>query len=239
MAQSNQNQTLDRGLTALELIAFAEAPPSIDELAGMLDVHRSIAYRIVRTLEEHGYVDRPAHGRCVPGERLTALGRHARVPLQAAALPELTALAEDLGMTAFIVTRVGDEAVTLESVEPRTTAAHIAYRPGNRHAIDRGAPGLALLAGSAPRRRERREVAEARRRGWATSSGEVIPGLASVASWVRGPRDDVVAAIACVFLAAADVDLDEAGRRVRTAAEAVARAIGGPAADPHPSRSEP
>jgi DNA-binding IclR family transcriptional regulator len=225
--QTNQNQTLDRGLTALELIAFAEAPPSIDDVARMLDVHRSIAYRIIRTLEDRGYVRRGAQGRCVPGERLATFGRHVRLPLQAAALPELSSLAEDLGMTAFIVTRVGDEAVTLESIEPRTTAAHVAYRPGNRHPVDRGAPGLALLAGAPRARGERAEITAARERGWASSSGEVIPGLGAAASWVRGPHDEVEAAVACVYLAGADVDVAATGERVRAAAERISCAIGG------------
>ena len=91
---------------------------------------------------------RDADGRCVPGERLAALGRNVRVPLHAAAVPELTAMAEDLGMTAFLVVRLDDEVITIESIEPRTTAAHVAYRPGSRHSIDRGAPGLAMLAGA-------------------------------------------------------------------------------------------
>ena len=149
MTSANHNQTLDRGLTALEFIAFAERPPMIDDVARHLDVHRSIAYRIVRTLEDHSVVRRDADGRCLPGQRLAALGRNVRLPLRAAALPELTSMAEDLAMTSFLVIRVDDEAVTIESVEPRTTAAHVAYRPGNRHAVDRGAPGLALLAGGA------------------------------------------------------------------------------------------
>src|SRR4051794_17287156 len=107
----NTSQTLDRGLTALELVALADSPPSIDELARSLDVHRSIAYRILRTLEEHRLVRRDGDGRCVPGERLATLGRNVRVPLHAAAVPELTALAEDLGMTAFLVVRLDDEVI--------------------------------------------------------------------------------------------------------------------------------
>ncbi|MGE0000411.1 MAG: helix-turn-helix domain-containing protein, partial [Ilumatobacteraceae bacterium] len=59
------SQTLDRGLTALEWIALADRPPSIDEVAQHLDVHRSIAYRIVRTLEDHRLVRRDPNGRCI------------------------------------------------------------------------------------------------------------------------------------------------------------------------------
>jgi DNA-binding IclR family transcriptional regulator len=221
------SQTLDRGLSALEFIAFAEQPPMIDDLARHLDVHRSIAYRIVRTLEEHCVVRRDGDGRCVPGERLAALGRNVRLPLRAAALPELTAMAEALGMTAFVVVRVDDEAVTVESVEPRTTAAHVAYRPGSRHAVDRGAPGLALLAGAPPAAGERAEVAAARVRGWAASAGEVINGLGSVASWIVGAEGTVVAAVACVYPAGIDIDTEAVAARVRAGAHTISRTIGG------------
>ncbi|MDN5755801.1 MAG: helix-turn-helix domain-containing protein, partial [Micrococcaceae bacterium] len=43
-------QTLSRGLRALEIITDRPEPPTIAELADELGVHRSIAYRILRTL---------------------------------------------------------------------------------------------------------------------------------------------------------------------------------------------
>ena len=74
----------------------------------------------------------------------------------------LANLAEELQMTAFLVVADGDEAVTIDSVEPTSLDAHVAYRPGTRHPIDRGAPGLALLAGRPAVPGERAEVAVAR-----------------------------------------------------------------------------
>lgn len=226
--RSQTSQTLARGLTALEHVALADSPPTIDELARFLDVHRSIAYRIVRTLEGHRLVRRDTDGRCVPGDRLAALGRNAGVPLHAAAVRELTAMAEELGMTAFLVVRVDEEVVTIESIEPRTTVAHVAYRPGSRHPIGRGAPGLAMLAGAAPIIGERVDVTIARERGWAHTAGEVIPGLASIASWVSGSGGNVEGAVACVFLAGIEIDAIVTGARVMAAARAITDAIGGP-----------
>ncbi|MCU1359141.1 MAG: Transcriptional regulator, IclR family [Ilumatobacteraceae bacterium] len=199
----------------------------IDDIARHLHVHRSIAYRIVRTLEEHSFVRRDADGRCLPGQRLTSLGRNVRMPLQAAALPELTAMAEHLGMTAFLVVRMHDEAVTIESIEPRTTSTHVAYRPGSRHSIERGAPGLALLAGEPPVAGERPEVTVSRARGWASTSGEVTPGLASVSSWIAAGDGSVIAAVACVFLAGMEVDLEQIAARVVAGANSISRIIAG------------
>jgi DNA-binding IclR family transcriptional regulator len=124
-------------------------------------------------------------------------------------------------MTAFAVVADGTEAVTLITVEPRHSAAHVAYRPGVRHPLDRGAPGLALLAGGPRRTGERTEVAAARARGWARSSGEVIPGMSSVAAPVVVAGRGVVASVAVVY-AGTNASEDVVGARVVEAARAVA-----------------
>lgn len=217
---------MDRGLLALTLIAEADVAPSIDELAGWLGVHRSIAYRIVRTLEAHRLIERDAGGRCRPGVRLALLGRTVRAALREAAVGELGHLADDVGMTAFLVVADGAEAVTVESVEPSASQVHVAYRPGTRHPLHLGAPGLALLAGESPQPGERPEVAAARQRGWAFTSTEVLAGMASVAApLVAGGRCE--GAVAVVFLAAAAPDTEPLGVRVRQAAAAIVARLGG------------
>ena len=63
---SAHSQTLSRGIRLLEMLAEAPAPMTIAELAESLGVHRSIAYRILRTLEDHRLVMRDASGRVLP-----------------------------------------------------------------------------------------------------------------------------------------------------------------------------
>lgn len=215
------SQTLDRGLRVLEALADAGRPLRITDLAAELAVHRSIAYRIVRTLEDHRLVTRRDDGACELGVGLSVLARGIASTLQSAALPELSDLANDLGMTAFVVVADLDEAVTLVSVEPRHSSAHVAYRPGVRHPIDRGAPGIALLSARAPRPGERAEVDAARRCGYARSRSEVIPGMSSVAVPLTVRARGIAAAIAVIYVDAA-VDEDDLGRRVARAASAVA-----------------
>lgn len=173
-ANATASQTLSRGLTALEVLADAEGTLTIAELSKRLGLHRSITYRIVRTLEDHGLVVRNASGELELGARLAALARGVARDLQAAALPELTSVANELGMTAFIVILDSDEtdAVTLASVEPRHAAAAVAQRPGSRHPISRGAPGRAIEALLA------REHPVGH---FETSTDEVITGLSSIA----------------------------------------------------------
>jgi DNA-binding IclR family transcriptional regulator len=64
------SQTLSRGIRMLEILAAADRNLSIDELAGALGVHRSVAYRLLRTLEDHGLVSRDAAGRLTLGTGL-------------------------------------------------------------------------------------------------------------------------------------------------------------------------
>ncbi len=215
------SQTLDRGLRALAFVAGADAPPTIDDVAGQLGVHRSIAYRIVRTLEDHRLIARDGAGGCWPASGLAELARHVRTGLGDVAIEVLPSLADRVGHTAFLVVRDGDEAVTVESFEPVDTLVGVTYRPGTRHPVDRGAPGLAILAGSSPVDDERPEVTAARRRGWATSSGEVVPGMSSVAVPVSGHD----AAIAVVYLAAGDHDAASIAPCVCDAARTIERRL--------------
>jgi DNA-binding IclR family transcriptional regulator len=217
------SQTLDRGLRVLELLADHERPLPLADIAVRLDLHRSIAYRIVRTLEDHRLVSRTPSGGWELGVGLAVLARSVSPSLHTAATPELADLANDLGMTAFLAVADRDECVTVLTVEPRHSQVHVAYRPGRRHPLDRGGPGIALLAGGPPLPGERPEVELARKDGYTVTSGEVIPGLSSVASPVVA-AGEVVAAVAVLFPQGAQ-DPAAVARRVCDAAAAIAREL--------------
>ena len=215
---SPASQTLSRGIRILEILADARGPLLIDEIAGRLGVHRSIAYRLLRTLEDHRLVGRDAAGAVSLGPRMAALAAGVAHDLQAEALPELTAIANELGMTCFLAVLDGDECITLASVEPRHAVASVAQRPGARHPVTAGAPGKAILAQLAPAEWPsevsaalRAEIEVTRARGYGTSHDEVIPTVKAVAAplALRGQRP---AAIAVVHVA---TKLDDAGIAVR------------------------
>ena len=223
------SQTLSRGMRMLEILADAPGSLSIADLAAALGVHRSIAYRILRTLEDHRMVVRDASGGVLLGPQLAALARGVSRDLQAAALPELTAVAGDLGMTAFLVVLDRDECVTLVSVEPRHTNGSVVQRPGTRHPLSVGAPGIAIqssmsdteLAALLPGRGIREGVLEARRRGFATSHGEVIPGVSSV-SVPLTMHGQPPAAISVVYVTT-EKPATSVSRRLAAAVAAIAR----------------
>jgi DNA-binding IclR family transcriptional regulator len=215
------SQTLDRGLACLDFVAASDRPVSVDATASALGLHRSIVYRLMRTLERRRLIERDVEGDYSAGPYLAVLSRSVRRTLRAAAAPVLANLAEDLQMTAFLVVADGDEAVTIDSVEPTSLNAHVAYRPGTRHSIDRGAPGIALLAGRPALPGERAEVTRAREIGWAWSEAEVIAGMASIAVPIADEG-----AIAVLWLAGNPVSSTDVAGRLAVAAADVRRRLG-------------
>ncbi|MBO1266968.1 IclR family transcriptional regulator [Arthrobacter cavernae] len=206
-APVSPSQTLSRGIQALEILAAAERPLTIAELAAALGVHRSVAYRILRTLEDHSLLVRDDAGRVQPGPGLAVLARGVSRNLQTAALPELTQLANTLNMTAFVAVWDHQDCVTLVTVEPRHSAATLAQHPGTRHPVNVGAPGIAIQSTMseaewgmlAPGLPYRPEAADARALGYAASHDEVIAGLSSLAAPIHVPGGRP-AAIAVVYI---------------------------------------
>lgn len=206
-AGSKHSQTLSRGIRALEILSEAQRPMSIAELSAALGVHRSIAYRILRTLEDHSLLMRTEAGLVQAGPGLAALARGVSRDLQTAALPELTDVANSLQMTAFIAEWDRHDCVTLMTVEPRHPETTLAQRPGTRHQFSAGAPGIAIQSAVteerwyqvAPGLPYRAEATEAARRGYAVSHDEVIAGVSSVAVPIPVPGQ-LPAAIAVVYI---------------------------------------
>jgi len=230
-AEAPHSQTLSRGIRVLEALAEASAPMMIADVASVLGVHRSIAYRIVRTLEDHGLIARDTSGALSLGPRMAALARGVSRDLQAAALPELTAVANELGMTAFLSVLDHEEVVTLASIEPRHAQATVARRPGTRHPLAFGAPGIAIQSAlspdqwlaASPATPKRSEAADASARGYATSHDEVIPGLSSVAVPLM-LSGHPAAAVAVVYVGSAH-SVEQIAERLTTAAVAITREL--------------
>jgi len=156
-------------------------------------------------LEDHGLIARDELGRFQAGAGLAVLAGRFTPALRAVAGRHLLKLAVATEKTAFLVVRHGDEAVTIEVVEPPAAAAHVSYRPGLRHPITTGAPGIALLAGEPPHADERPAVTQARSLGWATSTSEVVEGFRAVAAPVIDASGVCRAAIAVVFAGSGNV----------------------------------
>lgn len=178
------NQTLARGLRVLLEIADSKSGMTVQQVAELLDVHRSIAYRLLQTLADFGLVSRSREGLYIPGARLATLSEAYLPALRDVAGPVMRALADRLQATVSLFVEQNDEAVAIAMVEPTTATHHIAFRPGIRTPLDRGAAGYAILAGAPAVDGEPPAVAAARELGYAHSHSEVEAGAYGVSAWI-------------------------------------------------------
>jgi len=206
------SQTLDRGLRVLRVLAAAPSGLSVTALAVEVGVNRTVVYRLVTTLEQHGLARRDAAGRLHVGLGVLALARGLQPVMRELAHPVLRALAEELGTTAHLTFADGTEALAIAVVEPTWTDFHVAYRVGARHPLDQGAAGKAILLG---------READAGRPGqpFVETVGELQAGARGLAAPVLGV-DGLEASVGIVTLG--DLDIAQMGPRVVAAAEAVA-----------------
>lgn len=213
MAAADSSQTLSRGLDVLKYVAAAGVPPTQTQVAADLGLNRTVVYRLVGTLVDHGLVRRTEDGRLSIGIGALSLTENFYPALRDAAHPVLERLAEDLGATAHLVVADGEESVAVCVVEPRSTDFHIAYRPGSRHPLSRGALGEALHA------------AIAGEEGLFISHGQLTPGATGVVASVPG-LPGLPAAIGVVTLS--DLGWEAFPGRVQAAVAEISEALAPP-----------
>lgn len=198
---SGMSKTLHHGLSVLELLTGHPNGLSMTEIADGIGVHRTVAHRLVRTLEAHHLCRRDEFKRIALGAGLVALAEPVEQDLRTLARPVLEELADQLGATVHLVVRENAAEVrALMVVEPRGAKVHVAFRGGQVDPIDRGSAGLAMLAALPAAPDERAEVTRARAVGYAVTRGEVIPSVGGVSAVIPGRRGDALASLgASVF----------------------------------------
>ena len=225
VASPNGSLTLERGLRVLTVLADHPDGLSVSHLAREMSTHRAGIYRLLGPLSDQRLVVRGEDGRFRLGVGLLELASGVRARLQEIALPELQALADELGATAALTLRDGEQAVVAAVCEPRNSDIHIAYRPGLRHRLDQAASGIAILAAMPPRAGERRAVGQARARGWSHSSGELLAGATGVGAAIAPGDGGVEASVSVVWIG--ERDESETAIRVVAAASRIAAGLRG------------
>jgi DNA-binding IclR family transcriptional regulator len=245
-AASKRNQSVQRAIALLRATAGAGGGASVSVLARSAGLPRATALRLIQTLEEEGFLLRPGAGdRVVLGPALVALGRAANagtvlVDLARAPLDELAAELRET-VTLSIVASDRDLDVVHQVDGPYQ------MRPrdwvGQRFPLHASSSGKVLLASDnevltallrrpLPRvtpatitrpRALRRELAEVRRRGYATTVDELEEGLTGVSV---GINDTPGALVGVINVSGLRQRLERAGLttvadRVRTTATAI------------------
>lgn len=205
------SQTLDRGLWVLRVLAESPEGLTVTELSGRLQVNRTVVYRLISTLEQHGLIRRDGRGRLFVGLGVLHLASAVQPLLRDLAVPVLRALAEAIGSTVHLTVADGDEALALAVVEPTWTDYHVAYRIGSRHPLSQGAAGKAI------------DLTDPDGPAYAVTSGELQTGARGLSAPVLG----VEGLRASVGIITLDGNIDEplVAPRVIGAAEEVAQRL--------------
>ncbi|UYP18726.1 IclR family transcriptional regulator [Rhodococcus sp. Z13] len=219
------SKTLHNGLEILELLAQYPHGLSLSEISDALGLHRTVAHRLVRTLEAHRLCRRDDHKRISLGTGLVTLAESVEQDLRTLARPVLEELADAVEATAHLVVRESADTVrAMMVIEPRHSDVHIAFRPGQVHPLDRGSAGLAILASMPPRPEERPEVQRARTRGYAVSTGEVVSTTIGISAAVPYRPGGTQAAVGVSVFDASDEE--RVGAAVLAAAGRLAELLG-------------
>lgn len=206
-------QSVDRALRILEILARS-GESGVTDVAAALGVHKSTAFRLVATLEQHGLVEQvEGRGKYRLGVGLLRLAgaTSARLDVVQEARPLCKQLAAATGETVNLATLSGHSALYLDQV-----AGPSALQPHNwvgqhipLHATSNGKvllawlppSQLADLLGRLPAYTDatitskaslRRELEQVRERGYALAVDELEVGLTAIAAPVRNAHGDVV-----------------------------------------------
>lgn len=196
------SKTLDNGIGLLQALARHPDGLTVTALARECGVHRTVAYRLLRSLTRAQLVEQRRDGTYVLGLGVLEMAGSVRATLQDAAAAPLRQLADDAHATAFLAVRQGDDVVSVSVVEPAVTGVHVSYRVGQRHPADVGADGMALLAGEPPVDGERADVTQGREQGYVVSQGEIERGAWGLAAPVTSRAGTTVASVGVVALRA-------------------------------------
>ena len=206
-------QSVDRALRILEILARS-GESGVTEIASALDVHKSTAFRLVATLEQHRLVEQvEGRGKYRLGVGLLRLAgaTSARLDVVQEARPLCKQLAAATGETVNLATLSGHSALYLDQV-----AGPSALQPHNwvgqhipLHATSNGKVLMAWLQpaelgdllGRMPaytgltittKARLRRELERVREQGYAIAVDELEVGLTAIAAPVRNAHGDVI-----------------------------------------------
>jgi DNA-binding IclR family transcriptional regulator len=186
---------------------------SITQIAAKLEVHRSIAARLLVTLDRRGFVRREANGQYHLGMAVFTLARSVSQDVLVVANPLMVEAAARLNATIVFHLAEGDEAITMASIEPPSGTFRLGMRPGSRHPLDVAAHGVAILSGRPASEDDREDVQAARAIGYAVSVGEILPGFAGVSAPII-VAEGCDASVGCVVPRERIDELDELAKEI-------------------------
>lgn len=212
-------QSLDRALRILDLFDEQDSELKITEISRKMDLHKSTVHSLLKTLQEHRYIDQNAEtGKYRLGMKLLERGQLLlqHLDIRSVARAELLELASATGQTAHLVIQEGREGVYIDKVEgPRAVIRY--SRIGRRIPLHCSSVGKVLAAFMNPAEREQllqeypfmvhtprtitdrevflNELEKVRANGYSIDNQENEPGVRCVAVPIRNHTGQVIAAV--------------------------------------------
>lgn len=203
-----------RALAILSLFDLDHTEVGVSQVAELVGLHKSTAYRLLQTLESQGFVSKTERSKYVLGRKVFELGAvaYAQGGFHGIVLEELGRLVERTNETAHLAVLDDAEVLYLEKVESQRTL-RMPSAVGRRQPADRTALGKVLLAHLDARglRRLRelrceqfdeecadgfmRHLQTVRANGYAVDHEEIELGLMCIAAPVTTLSGEVCAAV--------------------------------------------
>lgn len=231
MASALPVPSLERGLRALLQFSAGEPVLSATELARRLAVPRTTAFRLLQTLEQHGFLERAngVHFRLGSAALMLGFQFLDSQPLTRAGKPILENLRDTLGLDAYLSIRDQTDVVLAATAQVQHDTLGLAgMHPGVRLPAHSTASGLVLLSELTgeelvslyrrmpPKQTHRqrpplveslcRRVRVCHARGYATCSVTFGRGVLAIAAPVRNAAGQVVAALTVLNAAMTSAD---------------------------------
>lgn len=218
------SQSVDKAISIL--VACAQGPHRLGELAAPLEVHKSTVLRLLQAMERRKFVRRQADGKWTIGPAFTstALAALENLETRSVAHPKLLQLAEELGHTLHLAELVDHDIIYVDKVDGQG-AVRMLSRIGAPVELHTAAVAKVILAFLPPEVSEpliarrasfrrftpktltsaallSKELEAVRQRGWAVDDGELEDYISCVAVPIRGADGQVVAGLSLTALKA-------------------------------------
>lgn len=212
------NSVIDRLLDILLLYNEGEDVWSIDEIARKLDLPKSTCYRLVRALQERGFLEKSGTSSYQLGVNFVRLGSVAvssNRDIRLMVLPSMKRIAEVVKESVSLMRLMNHQVVCIENIEGQHSL-RVSIQHGHIQPLYAGASSRVLLASlpetewkkylEFPLERYtdttiidfellRENLHTVRRNGYAVSDGEINVGARAVAVPLVKNRDEVFAAL--------------------------------------------
>jgi DNA-binding IclR family transcriptional regulator len=248
--RSSSVQSVDRAVSVMEMLS-RRGWSGVTEVANVIGIHKSTAYRLLTTLRDRGLVEQDAATekyRLGFGMVLLASSVRADLDILRCARPVCERLSEETGETVTVTVLDGDEAVIVHQSVSRVSALGADWT-GLHTPLHATAAGKVLLVHMPedqllrvlkeplerftestivdPSRLEA-HVQEIRDKGYSHTIEELEIGLSAVGASIRGAGGEVAGAISVsgpAFRLPSD-DIPEAGILIQDAATEISRCLG-------------